>query len=129
MITLKIALRTNAASCLFFGILFLAIPSSTASFLSIGAVAPTSLIMGLGAVLSINGAHLIWASRQASISKLLVYYFSAGDFAWVAGSLGLIASELWISGDRGITTTLWISAMVGLFGSLQLWKSKEAVAL
>lgn len=129
MITLKIALRANAASCLFFGMIFLAIPTSTANFLSIGAVAPSSFIMGLGVVLSVNAAHLIWASQQASISKLLVYYFSAGDFAWVVGSLGLIASELWIIGDSGITATLGVSAMVGLFGSLQLMNRKEAIAL
>ena len=51
----------NSLSCILFGLLFLFRPQLTADFL--GDV-PNLVILILGAALTINGVHLVWASSR-----------------------------------------------------------------
>ena len=52
--------------------------------------------------------------------KLLVIYFSAGDFIWVAGTILLIVLGFGITSTAGVAAALMVAAMVGSFGLLQL---------
>lgn len=123
MPSLKTILRLNAASCLGFGAVFLSLPGSVGAFLG-APPAPAWLLAALGAALIVNGAHLILASRQALPPKALILYFSAGDFAWVLATLGLIASATWITRPEGLIAALLVAAFVGWVGVSQLFARK-----
>lgn len=111
-------LRANAASCLIFGALFLIAPGAVAGFLG---RPPGWLIAALGAVLLMNGAHLLWAARRGARQAELLY-FALGDGAWVAGTLLLILSGTWITTTGGVLAALAVAVAVGSFGVLQ-WQS------
>lgn len=81
----------------------------------------------IGTGLAINGLHLIWASRQATLSKNLLLYFSCSDFLWVLGTAMLILKGIWITSLQGIIVAIAVSIGVGTFGILQLLKRKMAV--
>jgi len=125
MATLRNVLRANATSCLAFGGLFLLMPAPAAGFLGTENLAPNIVFQLLGVVLVFNGFHLVWASLQASPPKLLVLYFSAGDFLWVAGTALLLVMGLWITSPVGIISSLLIAAWVGTLGVLQLVSYKK----
>jgi hypothetical protein len=111
-------LRANAASCLGFGALFLALPRPVADFLG---TPPAWLVAALGAVLLLNGAHLLWSARRGA-RRVELLYFALGDAAWVAGTLALVASGTWITTGAGIAAALAVAAPVGVFAVLQ-WKA------
>ena len=121
MFSLKNIMRLNATSCLFFGLILSLAPQKVAIFLSHSNPAPNWLILSLGVILVFNGAHLIWSSFLNSPSRLLVLYFSVGDFIWVIASLSLVVLGLWVTTGFGIFTTLMIAILVGVFGLLQLY--------
>jgi len=123
MFTLHNVMKLNALSCITFGIIFLAMPSTVTEFLSQNNQAPANVLMILGAGLILNGVHILWAARQATPQPLLVRYFSSGDFLWVVGSIGLLLSGTWITNTAGIISTVVVALMVGLFGALQWLKS------
>jgi CHASE2 domain-containing sensor protein len=125
MITLKNVLRANAASCIIFGLMFLWAPFEITLFLSTDAPAPELVLFLLGAVLVINGLHLLWASAQTSQNKLLVWYFSFGDLLWAVGSAILLIGSIWITTIPGIIATILVSTVVATLGVLQALKSKE----
>lgn len=125
MVTLKDVLRTNAASCIVFGLIFLFIPSTVAGFLSTEGLAPNTAILILGIGLIFNGLHLAWASLKPMPPKSLIIYFSVGDFLWVIATVLLIIFGIWVTTPLGIIISLFISAMVGLLGVLQVIKRKE----
>jgi len=122
MTTLSYVMKANAISCIVFGLIFLIIPSKVIMFLSADIQPPVLLILGVGLI--INGLHLTWASLKPMPSKALVLYFSIGDYIWVLGSISLVLLGIWITTTAGILTTLVVSAMVGLFGVLQMLKRK-----
>jgi hypothetical protein len=124
MLTLKTLLRINAASCLGFGALFIALPQRVTAFLG-APPAPTVLLIILGALLIINGVHLLHTSCQALPPKALILYFSGGDFAWVVGTLALIAGGLWITRPAGVTAALLVGTGVGAMGLMQLVTRKR----
>ncbi|MEM7226736.1 MAG: hypothetical protein AAF495_27440 [Pseudomonadota bacterium] len=112
-----IILRANALSCLVFGALFTVLPAQVAAFLG---TAPHWLVLGIGLVLLLNGAHLVWASlRHAPVMELR--YFALGDFMWVVLTVVLIASGTWITTPAGIVTAGVVGLMVATFGALQ-WR-------
>ncbi|MBD1584637.1 hypothetical protein [Pseudoalteromonas sp. S16_S37] len=125
MITLKAVLRANAASCLLFATIFALIPQHVSLFLSAEHRAPEYVIWILAGVLMINGLHLIWASLRQSPPKLLIYYFSFGDFIWVLLSITLICANTWVTSTQGRLFTLLVSAIVGIMGVLQLTLQKK----
>lgn len=125
MITLKYVLRANSFSCIGFGLLFALTPSTVANFLSSNTLAPNLVIFTLGLVLICNGLHLIWASFQLIPSKLLIIYFSVGDFLWAIATIFLIIFGLWITTTVGIISSLLVASFVGLFGVLQMVKRKN----
>jgi cytochrome bd-type quinol oxidase subunit 2 len=108
-------LYANGSSCLLFGALFLAWPAGVARFLG---NPPVWLIAVLGAGLILNGLHLVWAARRGPGRKELLH-FTLGDGAWVAATLLLIASGLWITTTPGILAALACALPVGTFGVLQ----------
>ena len=124
MITLKIIMRANAASCILFGLLFLMMPSYIITFLSTENQMPEIALLVLGIGLIVNGGHLIWESLKEMPTKSQVLYFSIGDFIWVIASMILIFLEIWITSPAAIVLTVLISAVVGLFGVLQIQKTK-----
>lgn len=125
MITLKNILKANAASCIIFGLLFVWAPIEIATYLGGEDPMPELVLLTLGAVLMINGAHLIWASLQEEPNKFLILYFSFGDFLWAIGSAVLLLLGLWITTTIGIIATILIAVMVTLFGVLQIIKRRE----
>lgn len=118
MDSLKFVMRLNAASCILFGILFIVAPNVTAEFL--GSM-PKAVIAALGVGLLANGAHLIIASRRASIRKFEVIWFSLGDFGWWLATLGFATANFWITTKWGTTAAVIVATFVAAFGVAQLW--------
>jgi len=128
MFTLKNILRTNAISCLAFGLFFILMPLDIVNFLSLNsnnnAPFPEIVLQGLGVVLIFNGLHLLWASTLKKPNKFLIYYFSMGDFLWTAGTVVLLGLGIWITTTVGIIASVIVALMVTLLGILQLLKLK-----
>ena len=118
MNSLKLVLRMNATSCIAFGFLGLLIPAHISVFLG---DPPVWLLQVVGAVLLINGGHLIFASRRKVLNKWEIFYFSMGDLAWWLGSAFLIAVEIWITTVLGAITMFLIALSVAVMGVTQLW--------
>lgn len=111
-------LNANAASCLGFGALFAVFSGPVAGFLG---DPPVWLVTVLGAVLIVNGVHLLWAARRGP-RRVELLYFALGDAGWVAGTTVLIASGTWITTGAGIAAAVAVAAVVGAFAVLQ-WKA------
>ena len=120
MFTLHTVLRANAASCLVFGMLFIFFSSDTLEFLGQADQSNGWILVIIGILLLVNGFHLLWAASMPNPGKLLVIYFSSGDFIWVAGTVLLIVLGIGISSSAGVTAALVVAALVGSFGLLQL---------
>ncbi|MFT4999486.1 MAG: hypothetical protein ACI861_002244 [Paracoccaceae bacterium] len=116
---LKTVLIANAASCALFGVVFLTIAGSVATFLG---DPPFWLLQVLGAGLLFNAAHLIYAARQNRPNSKLVLYFTLGDALWVLATAGLIATGTWITTSPGIAAAIAVGAYVGLCGIGQ-WRA------
>lgn len=116
---LETIMRANAAFCLFFGAMFAGFPMSVTSFLSTDP-APAWSVVVIGIVLLLNGLHLLWVSTKQPVAKWEIYHFSAGDFGWVAGTVVMIAMQIWITTAFGIAAALGVAVIVGSFGILQL---------
>ena len=125
MTTLRTVLRLNAASCIGFGLLFLAMPSQLALFLSSQTPAPSLVLQLIGIVLLANGLHLIWTSIQPDPKKALILYFSLGDFLWVAGTLILLIAGLWVTSIAGIAAAIVVALAVGCLGVMQMKSLKS----
>ena len=72
-----------------------------------------------------NGFHLLWASLQLRPSKLLVLYYSMGDFIWVIASMTLFILEVWITTEPGATASISVAITIAVLGVLQVAKTKE----
>jgi len=118
MPSLRALLRMNAASCLGFGLVFVASPEAVAGFLG---AAPWGAILLIGVTLIVNGIHLVIAARRPLLSRAEVIWFSLGDFAWWLMSLGLIASGTWVTSPAGVLATALVAAAVVGLGLGQLW--------
>jgi hypothetical protein len=118
-------MKANAISCIGFGIVFFCLPEEVLNFLSTNKQAPETVLTIIGIALFFHGIHLIWASFKLMPSKLLVLYFSIGDYIWVISTSYLLLIGLWITTPMGIAITLLVSIIVGSFGLLQMLKRKE----
>lgn len=118
MTSLKSILRINAISCLVFGILFLAATNSVAIFLG---EAPYWFLRLAGAVLILNGLHLLLASRQKIPRPIEIIWFSVGDLSWWLMSLALLATGTWVTEPIGQVAVWFIAVFVAALGVLQLW--------
>jgi hypothetical protein len=127
MITLKTALRANAASCIIFALIFLLIPLEVSTFLGGSTPAPETVFMVLGLTLMANGLHLIWTSLRPIPHKLLVLYFSMGDFIWALASIILISLEVWVTTESGIVAAGLVALMVAALGLMQITRIKSGV--
>jgi len=117
MNSLVFVLRLNAASCLSFGALFMTVPSGVSSVL--GNASPAVLV-GLGAVLLVNGAHLLLASIRTRPFPAEILWFSMGDMAWWLATLTLVAAGVWITTPKGIALALLVALCVAALGLGQL---------
>lgn len=120
MITLKKVMRTNATSCLIFGITFLLAPTEIALFLSKEIPAPDIALIVLGASLTINGCALIWESLKSSPKRSSIIYFAVGDLIWVIATIILLFLGMWITSFNGIIASSLIAVIVAIFGILQI---------
>ena len=114
---LKTALLLNAASCIAFGVAFLASGASINRFIG---NSYEWLIPIVGAILLFNGLHLVIASRRAKPLCPQILYFVAGDFLWVVGTIALVSLGLVITSTAGTIASLLIATMVGVFGAMQV---------
>lgn len=124
MTSLKTILRLNAASCIAFAALFVMMPGAVAAFLG-APPAPEVVIRVLGALLALNGAHLLHAAARTQPPGALVLYFSMGDFLWVLVTAGLISAGLWINTLAGIAAAIAVAAAVGALGLAQVAALKQ----
>lgn len=117
---LATVLRLNAASCLGFGLLFVVAPGGVAGILG---SPPVWLVAALGAGLLGNGV-LLWLSqaRGRPPQRSEVLFFCLGDFAWVAMTVGLIGSGLWITNPVGQIAAGIVALVVGTMGGMQ-WRA------
>ncbi|MBL4583960.1 MAG: hypothetical protein JKX83_05015 [Pseudomonadales bacterium] len=125
MITLKTVLRANAASCSIFASLFILNPIQVTVFLGGNAPAPEPVLLALAGVLMLNGVHLLWASFKPMPSKLLVMYFSLGDFGWFIGTVCLVLLGVWVTTAPGVIAAMLVAVVVGLLGVLQMTRRKK----
>ena len=119
MTALKTILRLNSASCIGFGVLFVAAPRAVAAFLG-APPAPATVVLAVSAILIINGLHLLHTSLRSDPPRLLVLYFSSGDLLWVVATAALIAVGIWINAAPGIAAAVAVAAMVGALGLAQV---------
>jgi hypothetical protein len=117
MTSLASVLRLNAASCLGFGAVFLILPGSVSSMLG---SAPLAVLVGLGAVLLVNGAHLLVASMRSRPIFAENVWFSIGDMAWWLATLSLIAAGVWITTPAGIAIAFVVALCVAGIGIGQI---------
>ncbi|AWB65827.1 hypothetical protein C2869_04950 [Saccharobesus litoralis] len=121
MFTLKNTLLANATSCILFGLAFVIWPLSIANWLSATSPAPELILQMVGAILVLNGAHLLWAASRQKPNSLLVKYFAIGDFSWVVATGGLISLGVAVTSSAGVILALLVALVVGMFGILQ-WR-------
>lgn len=114
----KKILRVNAASCITFGFLGVLAPSWIAEFLG---DPPKWVVLVTGAILMMNGLHLILASLRGTFKRWEIVYFSLGDLAWWLGSVLLIAANTWITTSAGQVAMFCIAVAVSGLGVAQLW--------
>lgn len=124
MVALPTILRLNAASCIAFGLLFIVMPGAVVRFLS-ESPAPSWVFLIIGIGLILNGAALMWTSFKPMPSRSEILFFSAGDFAWVVATVGLIIAQLWVTTVPGTAAALVIAVIVGGFGALQMKQHKK----
>ena len=126
MLSLKKVMRINASSCLAFGSLFVLLPTQVAAFLGGTSPVPSIYILVLGIILMINGLHLLWASWLFTPPKMLITYFSIGDFLWAVASVVLMALGIGVTTVAGVLVTSAIAVVVGGLGVLQIKTRKLA---
>lgn len=122
--SLQLLLRANAVSCLAFGFLFFATPDAVSQFLSDNPVQPW-VFLGLGALLITNGILLVITSALPHPNRAFILFFSAGDFAWVLGTIALIAAGVAVTTPQGISAALIVAVLVGGLGAGQLLANKR----
>ena len=118
--TLQTFLRLNAASCVGFGGLFVAVPGVVAGFLGAEPQIAPLVIRSVGAILVLNGVHLVWAAAQRAPARSLIVWFSLGDFCWSIGTIALVVRGGWITTPNGTTATALVAIFVGVLGLAQL---------
>ena len=117
MDSLRMVLRLNASSCILFGLLFLFFGDSVNQFIGnqIDWLMPI-----VGGVLVINGLHLLIASLRKKPICPEILYFVLGDFAWVIGTIVLVALGVVVTSGMGVAAALGVAVMVGAFGVWQV---------
>ncbi len=120
MTSLAFVLRLNAASCLGFGALFMLASDALAVWLG---TMPPLLIFWLGLGLGLNGGHLLLAARRPCPMRAEVLWFVAGDMLWWLATLGLIATEVWLTTPAGMALAGLVAVGVAGLGAAQafLW--------
>lgn len=111
-------MRLNAASCVSFGLLFIAASHTVAAFLG-EILQPIIIVLGVG--LLGNAAHLIAASRRTEIRENEVIWFSLGDFSWWLATLALVVANFWITTLWGVVVAVIVATIVAGLGVAQLW--------
>ena len=119
----RIMLSLNTLTCVGFGVAFLILAPTIGRFL--GEVPPLWLRV-IGAGLVLHGVHLLIVSLGKTVSRMHIYYFSAGDLLWFLASLLVIVATELITTTGGVMTTLAVGLMVASIGLTQIWTFAEA---
>lgn len=119
---LKLVLRLNATTCIFFGLLFSLLSHNVGQFIG---TEQYLVIMLLGIALIINGLHLIYASSRKKLFTLEIYYFSIGDILWFCATCICITGAFFITNWAGIIASVIIAMVVLSLGLAQLWYYAE----
>ena len=123
MESLRIVLRLNSASCLIFGAVFLVWSNGVSFFLG---ETPRWVILTMGALLLVNGLHLLLASLRVRLLHFEIIYFAIGDYIWFVSTLIILASGQLITESEGMSAALSVAIMVILLGCAQIWYFAEA---
>lgn len=120
----RLTLRLNALSCIVFGAMFVLFAAQLGDFLG---TVPTSWLQFIGAGLLIHAAHLITASMRKTLRRFEIYYFTAGDFLWLVGSVIIILPGAGlVTTFHGICATLVVGVLVFALGLAQIWTLSKA---
>lgn len=120
---LRSALLANALFSTISGVLMLAMPTRIGAVLGIDAPVVLQLI-GLGLlVFAADLFHQLTRSRMATWRAL---YASAGDFLWVAATLGGLLLFPDVLSETGLRLVTAVAGIVLLFGTWQLWAIDRA---
>ena len=123
MESLRIVLRLNSASCLIFGAVFLVWSNGVSFFLG---ETPRWVILTMGALLLVNGLHLLLASLRVRLLHFEIMYFAFGDYIWFVSTLIILASGQLITESEGMSAALTVAVLVILLGCAQIWYLAEA---
>ncbi len=115
---LRQALRSNG---LFSGISGLILLLGASSIAQLTGLSMPAIRMGLGGVLVLYGAGLLWHTGRESIDRRLALAAVLLDLLWVAGSIILLLKGGTILTTAGRWTVALIAEAVGGFAALQLY--------
>jgi hypothetical protein len=113
--SLRRALRGNALFSAFCGAMILFAQPTVLSWLGLSGID----IRPVGAFLLLFAAYLVWMSRQQRLPRVLVAGVIAGDWAWVAGSVYLVALNPALFSTMGLLLVLDVAVVVMVFALLQ----------
>lgn len=120
---LRLALLGNAAFSAASGVLVLIAEPLVLSWLGLNA-AP---VWPIGTLLVLFAVYLLWMSRQSRLPAVLVRGVIAGDWAWVLGSVALVALQRDLFSTFGTLLIVDIAVIVMVFALLQ-WRSLRALS-
>lgn len=121
---LNFVLRSNAVFSGLCGIFMLALASWLATLFA----SPVPwLFTALGIGLLGFSSQILLALRSGGPSRLVLWYFSASDFAWVAGSAIVLALGL-VEAPQAVALVLGAAGVVLMFALLQVRHRAEARA-
>ena len=79
------------------------------------------VLTGLGAVLVLFGASLLFHAYRRRVSRTEAIAISAMDLGWVVGSILLVLFVPGLFSAAGISAVLVVAAIVFIFFELQTW--------
>ena len=121
---LELVLRSNA---IFSGLTGLLMTVFAGSLSALFASPVPWLITAIGIGLVGFSAQIFLALRSGGPSKLVLWYFSVSDFAWVAGSALLVTGGL-VADPLAVALALGAAAVVLAFALLQVWHGSDVRA-
>ena len=113
---LNFVLIANALSCALFGGIFVFWSSQTSLFIG---NPPPLLIIALGLVLLINAVLLVLTALNKTPARSHILLFVFGDAAWVMFTFMLLISNVWITTEAGIVSSILVALFVGICAILQ----------
>jgi len=120
--SLNHALRANAIFSAVSGLIIVFLHATVLQWLGISGIS----IMALGAGLVLFSAYLFWMSGREQLQKSLVIGVIAGDWAWVMGSVLLIAFKADGFSTFGLFLLTDVALLVMIFA---IWQQRALTRL